>query len=74
LNYRNENFAKEYGAFCTELKQLYVCITRPKKRLIFYDENPEAREIIMKFWGKLNAVDIITEEMINSDKLLSSDG
>ena len=49
---------------CTELKQLYVCITRPKKRLIIYDEDASAREILLKYWEKLDAVDIITEDII----------
>ncbi len=49
---------------CTEIKQLYVCITRPKKRLIIYDEDTSAREILMKYWEKLDAVDVITEDII----------
>lgn len=30
---------KNHGLFCTELKHLYVCITRPKKRLIIFDSD-----------------------------------
>jgi tRNA uridine 5-carbamoylmethylation protein Kti12 len=60
---------KEFSNLCTELKMLYVCITRPKKRLIIYDDDPSSREAIMKYWEKVNAVDVITEEMINSVKV-----
>jgi hypothetical protein len=42
-----------------------VCITRPKKRLIIYDEDPSTRDIILKYWQRLGAVDIITEDMIS---------
>jgi hypothetical protein len=42
-----------------------VCITRPKKRLIIYDEDPSTRETILKYWQRLSAVDIVTESMIN---------
>ncbi len=65
-NLRQANsFQKEYSALCTELKQLYVCITRPKKRLIIYDEDSSTRDIILKYWQRLGAVDIITEGMIS---------
>lgn len=37
VTYTRENMYKEYAALCSELKQLYVCVTRPKKRLIIYD-------------------------------------
>lgn len=60
----NGSFQKEYGALCTELKQLYVCITRPKKRLIIYDQDPTARENLLSYWKRLDAVELITEDMI----------
>jgi hypothetical protein len=30
---------ENFQAFCSELKQLYVCITRTKQDLIFFDED-----------------------------------
>jgi hypothetical protein len=62
--YHRTNFYKEYSSLCTDLKQLYVCITRPKKRLIIYDEDPSTREAALKYWQKLDAVDVVTEEFI----------
>mmetsp|Transcript_32024 Transcript_32024/g.31727 ORF Transcript_32024/g.31727 Transcript_32024/m.31727 type:complete len:832 (-) Transcript_32024:2782-5277(-) len=50
---------------CTELKHLYVAITRPKSRLVIYDENPDARFYMQKFWeymGALSKDDIIIGE------------
>ncbi|CAD8091856.1 unnamed protein product [Paramecium primaurelia] len=44
---------------CQELKQLYVAITRPKKRLIIYDQSLEKRRFIQNIWIKLNAVKIV---------------
>lgn len=49
---------------CTELKFLYVAITRPKKRLFIYDHDNEARKPIESIWTKLGAVKHITREMI----------
>ncbi|CAD8105849.1 unnamed protein product [Paramecium sonneborni] len=46
---------------CQELKQLYVAITRPKKRLIIFDQSLEKRRIIQNIWIKLNAVKIIDQ-------------
>jgi hypothetical protein len=45
-----------------------VCITRPKKRLIIYDEDSSARDILLKYWQKLDAVDVITEDIIKHSK------
>lgn len=47
---------------CTELKFLYVAITRPKKRLFIYDEDTEARKPLEAIWTKLDAVKIVTKE------------
>lgn len=62
------NFYKEYSGLCNDLKQLYVCITRPKKRLIIYDEDPSRRDIALRYWQKLQAVDVITEEIIEQSQ------
>ena len=52
LNHRinRENFLRDYGSLCTDLKQLYVCVTRPKQRLIIYDEDPSRREAVLNYW------------------------
>ena len=34
---------RKYAQLCIELKQLYVAITRPKKRLIIYDDEAKTR-------------------------------
>ena len=55
---------RRYQMLCTELKFLYVAITRPKKRLFIYDHDNEARKPIESIWTKLGAVKHITREMI----------
>ena len=47
---------------CTELKFLYVAITRPKQRLYIYDEDTEARKPLEAIWLKLGAVQKVTKE------------
>ena len=55
---------------CVELKFLYVAITRPKRRLIIYDDEAEGRKPIQNYWEKLNVVNVVTKEMIaNPDNL-----
>jgi ATP-dependent exoDNAse (exonuclease V) beta subunit len=34
---------RKFASLCIELKMLYVAITRPKKRLIIYDDDVKAR-------------------------------
>ena len=55
-----------YSMLCTELKQLYVAITRPKNRLIIYDENSQSRHYIEKFWRNLNIVQTVTRADLNT--------
>jgi hypothetical protein len=55
---------RKYAALCIELKQLYVAITRPKKRLIIYDEDTAARLPIQRMWEALKIANIVTSSMI----------
>jgi len=41
--HRDEVYRK-YAQVCTELKLLYVAITRPKKLLLIYDSEMELRK------------------------------
>ena len=51
-----------YAQFCNDLKQLYVALTRPRNRIIIYDENTSKRKYIEKYWKELGLVEIITKE------------
>ena len=53
---------------CTELKFLYVAITRPKLRLFIYDEDTESRKPIETLWTKLDAVTRITREDLEAQE------
>ncbi|EAS04219.2 hypothetical protein TTHERM_00298300 (macronuclear) [Tetrahymena thermophila SB210] len=41
---------------CSELKQLYTAITRPKKRLIIFDNQEYKRKPILQYWLQKNLV------------------
>ncbi len=47
---------------CVEMKFLYVAITRPKRRLIIYDDAIEGRKPIQSYWEKLNVVEVVTKD------------
>ena len=48
--------------FCSELKELYVAITRAKNRLYIYEED---KEILRLFMNKIYNFDIISQEVYN---------
>ena len=48
--------------FCSELKELYVAITRAKSRLYIYEED---RDILRLFMHKIYNFDIISQEVFN---------
>ena len=54
---------------CTELKHLYVAITRPKRNLIIFDESPDKRRHVQDFWDYMNVVDFIQQkDLSKTDK------
>lgn len=53
-----EDVYRNFGLLCTELKYLYVAITRPKTKLIIYDSDIEQRSMIYEYWATLGVVDI----------------
>ncbi|CAD8087866.1 unnamed protein product [Paramecium sonneborni] len=55
-----------YGALCNEIKQLYVAVTRPRQRLIIYDENPQPRQYVQNIWQKLNLIDHFSSNNIQN--------
>ena len=60
-------FAEVYRKFaqvCTELKLLYVAITRPRKLLMIYDDDATMRMPLQKHWTQVGVVDVITDKMI----------
>lgn len=49
----------EYTGLCDELKALYVCITRAKKRLFIYDEDLRKRKFIEKLLINLDVCKLV---------------
>ena len=41
---------------CTELKNLYVAVTRPKKNLIIFDEDLSKRSAMQQFWDYMGVI------------------
>ncbi|CAK60040.1 unnamed protein product (macronuclear) [Paramecium tetraurelia] len=52
---------------CQELKQLYVAITRPKNRLIIFDQSSEKRRNIQNIWIQLDTVNVIGQQVQPKD-------
>ncbi len=53
-----------YAGLCNDLKQLYVSLTRPRNRIIIYDENTAKRKYIEHYWKELSLVEVITKEIL----------
>lgn len=60
---------RKYASLCIELKQLYVAITRPKKRLIIYDDDAQARQPIQRLWDVLKIANVVTGQMIEQNTM-----
>ena len=63
---RSNTIEGRYTALMSELKHLYTAITRPRKRLIIFDENPAVRKPILEYWLSLGYVKVITQEQFVS--------
>ena len=62
-----------FSGICVELKHLYTAITRPRKRLIIFDEDPDIRRPILDYWISLDYVTVINKTDMESS-LSSSSG
>ena len=47
---------------CTELKHLYVAVTRPKKNLVIFDEDPASRRYMQDYWDYMEVVEFVEGE------------
>lgn len=59
-----KSFESKFLALTSELKHLYTAITRPRKRLIIFDEDAAVRKPLLDYWLKLGYVNVITEETL----------
>ena len=53
---------QKYGSLCNELKELYTAVTRARKRLIIYDENPKKGKELKKIWRQLELTEYISDQ------------
>ena len=56
----------QHSLLCNELKQLYVAITRPKNRLIIYDDNNLKRARIESYWKNLGLVQVVSSKLLDN--------
>mmetsp|Transcript_42011 Transcript_42011/g.48678 ORF Transcript_42011/g.48678 Transcript_42011/m.48678 type:complete len:180 (+) Transcript_42011:2952-3491(+) len=49
VDQRNE-ILRDFSILCNELKHLYVSVTRPKVRLLIYDQDGKNRQAITQYW------------------------
>ncbi|CAD8203304.1 unnamed protein product [Paramecium octaurelia] len=61
-NHSKPNLTLQY-----ELKQLYVAVTRPKKKLIIFDQQLQNRQYIQKIWEELEIVEIIYDTQLQQN-------
>ena len=54
--------SSEHQLLCTELKQLYMVITRAKSKLCFYDSTEKNRKSIERLWANENVITHSLEE------------
>mmetsp|Transcript_16551 Transcript_16551/g.14345 ORF Transcript_16551/g.14345 Transcript_16551/m.14345 type:complete len:155 (-) Transcript_16551:102-566(-) len=54
------------GMLCNDLKQLYVALTRPRNRIIIYDEDQSKRKFIQNLWSQLGLVETINAQTLKS--------
>mmetsp|Transcript_20409 Transcript_20409/g.17730 ORF Transcript_20409/g.17730 Transcript_20409/m.17730 type:complete len:169 (+) Transcript_20409:3579-4085(+) len=59
-----------YTVLCNELKMLYVAITRPKNRLIIYDDKKdkmEGRKAFQYYWGELGLCELVSKKILEEN-------
>ncbi|KAL4454352.1 hypothetical protein ABPG74_012309 [Tetrahymena malaccensis] len=57
---------------CQELKQLYTAITRPKQRLIIFDQSNLKRKEMQTFWEAQNLVTVISSKDLEESANIES--
>ena len=62
----------QYSIVCTELKQLYTAITRPRNKLIIFDDNLEKREAMSQFWERLNLIEIVDKGILDKIEIIDT--
>ena len=66
LQTRQQEVYRKFAKVCTELKLLYVAITRPKTLLIIYDEDPQVRRPIQNYWEAVHVIDVIRANQVKN--------
>ena len=64
--YEVYDYFENYGMVCNEFKQLYVALTRPRNRIVIYDDNIVKRQPMERYWKNLNLVQTINKDILES--------
>ena len=64
LQTKMQEVYRKFSKVCTELKLLYVAITRPKNLLLIYDQDNSFRKPIQRCWETLKVVDVVTQNQL----------
>jgi ATP-dependent exoDNAse (exonuclease V) beta subunit len=64
---------RKFANLCTDLKLLYVAITRPKQMLVIYDDVQASRKPLQSYWERLGVVDVLTKDMMQDQSKISAD-
>ena len=62
---------ENYGMLCNEFKQLYVALTRPRNRIVIYDDNVEKRVNVENYWKSLSLVQVINKNILEDQNKTS---
>ena len=54
-----DDVLRNFSLLCNDLKHLYVSITRPKQRLLIYDENSDNIKAIRDYWIARDVIDVV---------------
>ena len=66
LLYKNDEEIHSLFNLCSELKELYVSITRAKTFLFFYEKNTKLLNLFLDLIKEFNLINQGTEESINN--------
>ena len=66
LLYKDDEEIHSLFNLCSELKELYVSITRAKTFLFFYEENTKLLNLFLDLIKEFNLINEDTEESINN--------
>lgn len=66
-----EDIDRHFNLLCSELKHLYVAVTRAKNRLFIYDSEQKNKEAMYDYWKSMELVDVCVKGQEYEHPMLS---